>query len=91
MTVYVSVYPLDTDEDQQVTSDGGNSDAETQVFAGALLCKAIIPVYDSLLLRYNDKECVQERLIMITCLKNLLSISHQAKSVATAGNFKIFY
>lgn len=52
---------------------------------GALLYTCMLRIYDSLQLRYTDKDCVQERLALINCLKSLLAISHSAKLSALEG------
>ncbi|KAF6028605.1 RTTN [Bugula neritina] len=54
---------------------------------GALLYTCMLRIYDSLQLRYTDKDCVQERLALINCLKSLLAISHSAKLSALEAGF----
>ena len=52
---------------------------------GARLCDSLLPIYDSLLLSYNDKKCVQERLVLMNCMKTILAISKEAKAAALKG------
>lgn len=50
------------------------------------LYNCILPLYDAMLLRYSDKECIQERLAVVNCLKSVLAASQSAKLSALKGN-----
>ena len=58
---------------------------DQQAAFGGQLMTGILHIYDSLMMRYADKNCVQERLATVTCMKTLLATSQTAKTSALNG------
>ena len=61
------------------------SGIDQQAAFGGQLMTGILHIYDSLMMRYADKNCVQERLATVTCMKTLLATSQTAKTSALNG------
>ena len=61
------------------------SGIDQQAAFGGQLMTGILHIYDGLMMRYADKNCVQERLATVTCMKTLLATSQTAKNSALNG------
>ena len=61
------------------------SGIDQQAAFGGQLMTGILHIYDGLMMRYADKNCVQERLATVTCMKTLLATSQTAKTSALNG------
>ena len=61
------------------------SGIDQQAAFGGQLMTGILHIYDSLMMRYADKDCVQERLATVTWVYTLLATMHSSNISALTG------